>query len=292
VFFVNDYIALLKLNNPTYINKESIDDTKIKLNHVNISLKTLQNYSRRIDMNTAFSNESFKKITYLNYQFENTVHSNFFEVIENYKNEKKIHEYMKNLDITANDSVVLFCHDGFTSKFASSILNYYGYNTYHATIYENSTTNFTFQEYIIGKYTKQNTDILIKEISFDSPQNYVFVIFDPNDQFILLNKDLLKNTKDKLISISVQKSYPSLSNSGFSPDKFISEKMLFSYLDSDDTQFLCYLQLHCFLTRNFIESHNLSVDYIYQTYETSGFEYEDVIDNVEIVDKLLIYDWD
>jgi hypothetical protein len=271
---------ITKLSNNLY-NSESFNDS-----NNNYSIK----YTTKANLTKAFNNSKVKIISIQSHNFSNVIKSDYYKIIQNANNLSYIEKYFLSLDINRNDEILFICHWGFMSKITSMISNVYGYNSKYASLYNQEEIQLDFSKYLDYYFnSKSNTKIIIKEIKDYSSENYIFLFFDENDQYMLFNEKLVHNAK-KLILINYEKDFSILPIDN--KNKKIEKEYFDNLIKNPKTKIICSLSINCFLTREFLEFHNINVKTIYKVHETQGFNESEIINIDKIMDKFYVLKWE
>jgi len=287
--FITKYSRLKKLNDPLLNQQEIEDYYKEKwesfVEDENRNVTELMHY---VSVNDAIDGD-YKILSVLSLNLSNVIKTNYFSLVHNADNVTKIDNYMSSLNLTREDNVVLLCHWGSTAKTVSIILNLYGYNTSYTSVYTKEETELEYTNKLNYAFNVDgNNDILIDELKFHKKTDYIFFVFDKHDQYILLNHDLIDTTKDKIIAVTYNNVMPFMSEDY----EFSSSHILpYNNVNFNDAKVICYLPIHCFLTRQLLNYYDIDVLKIHKTYESPGFESYDITENPIIMDKLYIAKW-
>jgi len=261
------------------------------LNESNISYKTTRRYKRiynlpelgddffdkytkKVDLKDAFNDPDVKVYTSGRYKITNGGNIDYFSVRTLARNYNALNRYLYSINISKDDNVVIFCVGGYESRDISFILNFYGYNTKYAKLFDydgNSVIDESNFNYFFNT-DELNTDIVIDEITFVNPQNYLMVYLDEDNLFGLNNRFLVNNIKNNITVLTYQELYYSNVNYS-SKTVFFDEVSVRDILNRPDQEIICHRTLHCFLTRQLLEHYNVSsVKTIFKISPTSDLE--------------------
>ena len=175
-------------------------------------------------------------------------------------NMKKFEKYLKKLNITKKDKLLIICYGGGSSRVISYLFNKYGYDSYYASL--NTINN---EELIDSEELKNNNNIrniVIDSLNYDIDEKYYIFLFGVGDECLInhfskligeggLKENIYGIESGRFSIIEIKKEHPNI------------EIANVENVDIEESEIICLSQLHCLLTQHKIDSLNLGIKKIY-----------------------------
>ena len=252
--------------------------------------EVIEKYSKKTDINKAI-NDNMTILASIQYELPNAIKFDFVRLVNLFGDRKAIESYTGFMNLSKNEKYVLVCYFGFFSRRASVILNYYGYNTTYARLKE-FDANITELDYDFYSIAKKNSIVVTDFVPDNTKSNYIFITFEYQNQYVLLNEFLLNSVDNKIIAISYKDIKPFMTNYTIHESKLINLDENILIFDEPNTKIICQDKFHCALTVQFLQYHNVTkFKKIYHVDETGQVQTHNIEMIPIVVRKLHLYKW-
>ncbi len=289
----NSFIRETGLNE----TEDSIHNWKYGFDYLDQS--TVDDYTKRINLDEAINNDSYKVLTFnLDYKINNATKIYAVPFLTYPDNLTKLENYMEKLNLSKKDKIVFVCYSGYTSSRVSMVLNFYGYDTkYSSLMYSDGINNYyyEFEDNIDFDYKTQSSNVLNVLIDKFSPdrekENYVVLLFDRTYRNILNSKSLISSVRNNITVVSIDGVMPLPSE--FMVESFNKERIISKDTSVfNDRKIICIDKIHCQFSKYFLDYYNISVEKVYLHDPVDTFDGELRIEKIpEILEILYIMNW-
>ena len=260
----NEPYQIMSLNQ--YLNNKSIETNKPDVyNLEKVGLSTVTDKVKEISLEEAYD-KGYKILCFHGVgriTLVNCTYISSYKIIKNAYNRIGIDQLMHSYNITRGDKITLVCDSGHVSAIDALILKYYGYNTTYAKLYK--LQDLGLIKHFKYDINRRKINPLIDRPIYRRNKKYIYFLIMSSDDELFIFPDQVRT---KFMSIINNITFVNIEDN---PGVVVVLKgMNRSYLiknvsreDIKESDVLCKNKLHCFLTKEYLNYLNVSVNKIY-----------------------------